>query len=80
MLLVGIATGLVAVVIDFMVDRISTAKYSLIANSKWLSELGRNVLLIYIWTKIYYLFSLKRNKWMYNNTMFMAFAAAVDKH
>lgn len=31
MLLVGFCTGLVAVAIDFMVDKISTAKYSLIA-------------------------------------------------
>ena len=34
MLLVGFCTGLVAVAIDFMVDKISTAKYSLIAQSK----------------------------------------------
>ena len=32
MLLVGFFTGLVAVVIDFLVDRISTAKYSLIVD------------------------------------------------
>ncbi len=39
MLLVGFCTGLVAVAIDFMVDKISTAKYSLIAQSKFFNNI-----------------------------------------
>lgn len=34
MLLVGIFTGLIAVVVDFLVEKISGFKYSLIASSK----------------------------------------------
>lgn len=43
MLLVGFFTGLVAVVINFIVDKVSTAKYSLIADSKDI-KLKRNQL------------------------------------
>lgn len=41
MLLVGFFTALVAVVINYLVDKISTAKYSLIAQSDYYFILDR---------------------------------------